>query len=193
MKILTHARIRSLLPAAFFLLICAGLASCGKVASGANASQKHSQGSQTIPVSVATVQRRDFPVYLNGLGSVKAFNTVALKSRVDGQLVQVAFREGQEVRKGDLLAVIDPRPYAGPGNGLRTPSPAGYHHCGRINGQPGADAVHHPGGLPLHGSGATVGQAHAWPSGTTVGPGARRGIRLNAYCSSNSVNAPVSP
>ena len=108
MKILTHARIRSLLPAAFFLLICAGLASCGKVASGANASQKHSQGSQTIPVSVATVQRRDFPVYLNGLGSVKAFNTVALKSRVDGQLVQVAFREGQEVRKGDLLAVIDP-------------------------------------------------------------------------------------
>ncbi|HKT69960.1 MAG TPA: efflux RND transporter periplasmic adaptor subunit, partial [Terriglobales bacterium] len=102
---------RSLLPAALFLLICAGLASCGKVASGANASQKHFQGSQTIPVSVATVQRQDFPVYLTGLGSVTAFNTVALKSRVDGQLVQVAFREGQEVRKGDLLAVIDPRPY----------------------------------------------------------------------------------
>ena len=111
MKLLTHARIRSLLPAALFLLICAGLASCGKVASGANASQKHFQASQIIPVSVATVQRRDFPVYLTGLGSVTAFNTVALKSRVDGQLVQVAFREGQEVRKGDLLAVIDPRPY----------------------------------------------------------------------------------
>ncbi|HYL94497.1 MAG TPA: MdtA/MuxA family multidrug efflux RND transporter periplasmic adaptor subunit [Terriglobales bacterium] len=111
MKILTHARIRSLLPAALFLLICAGLASCGKAASGANASQKHFQGSQTIPVSVATVERRDFPVYLTGLGSVTAFNTVALKSRVDGQLVQVAFREGREVRKGDLLAVIDPRPY----------------------------------------------------------------------------------
>ncbi|HKW27643.1 MAG TPA: MdtA/MuxA family multidrug efflux RND transporter periplasmic adaptor subunit [Terriglobales bacterium] len=111
MKLLTHARIRSLLPAALFLLICAGLASCGKVASGANASQKHFQGAQPIPVSVATVQRRDFPVYLTGLGSVTAFNTVALKSRVDGQLVQVAFREGREVRKGDLLAVIDPRPY----------------------------------------------------------------------------------
>jgi multidrug efflux system membrane fusion protein len=111
LKFLTHARIRSLFPAVPFLLICAGLASCGKVASGANASQKHFQGSQTIPVSVATVQRRDFPVYLTGLGSVTAFNTVALKSRVDGQLVQVAFHEGQEVRKGDLLAVIDPRPY----------------------------------------------------------------------------------
>ena len=110
MKFLTHVRTRSLALAALSLLICAGLASCGKVASGANA-QKYFQGSQTIPVSVATVQSRDFPVYLTGLGSVTAFNTVALKSRVDGQLVQVAFREGQEVRKGDLLAVIDPRPY----------------------------------------------------------------------------------
>ncbi len=110
MKFLAHARVCTLAFAAFSLLLCAGLASCGKVASGANA-QKHSQGSQTIPVSVATVQRRDFPVYLTGLGSVTAFNTVSVKSRVDGQLVQVAFREGQEVRKGDLLAVIDPRPY----------------------------------------------------------------------------------
>jgi membrane fusion protein, multidrug efflux system len=97
--------------AALSLLIGASLASCGKAASGANASQKHFQSSQTIPVSVATVERRDFPVYLTGLGSVTAFNTVALKSRVDGQLVQVAFREGQEVRRGDLLAIIDPRPY----------------------------------------------------------------------------------
>ncbi len=64
-----------------------------------------------MPVSVATVQRRNLPVYLTGLGSVTAFNTVAVKSRVDGQLVQVDFREGQEVRKGGLLAVIDPRPY----------------------------------------------------------------------------------
>lgn len=93
------------------LLACAGLLNCGKVASRASASQKHFQGSQTVPVSVATVERRDLPVYLIGLGSVTAFNTVAVKSRVDGQLVQVAFREGQEVRKGDLLAVIDTRPY----------------------------------------------------------------------------------
>ena len=103
--------IRSLVALVLSALICAGLTGCGKVASSASASQKHFQGTQTIPVSVATVQRRDLPVYLTGLGSVTAFNTVAVKSRVDGQLVQVAFREGQEVRKGDLLAVIDPRPY----------------------------------------------------------------------------------
>ncbi|HEV2116217.1 MAG TPA: MdtA/MuxA family multidrug efflux RND transporter periplasmic adaptor subunit [Terriglobales bacterium] len=103
--------IRSLAALVLSAFICAGLTSCGKVASSASASHKHFQGAQTIPVSVATVEHRDLPVYLTGLGSVTAFNTVAVKSRVDGQLVQVAFREGQEVRKGDLLAVIDPRPY----------------------------------------------------------------------------------
>ena len=64
-----------------------------------------------IPVAVATAEVRDLPVLLNGLGSVEAFNTVAVKTRIDGQLVQVNFKEGQEVKKGDLLAVIDPRPY----------------------------------------------------------------------------------
>jgi multidrug efflux system membrane fusion protein len=64
-----------------------------------------------VPVGVATAQRRDVPVYLKGLGSVTASNTVSVKSRVDGQLSQVNFKEGQNVRKGDLLAVIDPRPF----------------------------------------------------------------------------------
>ena len=65
----------------------------------------------SIPVAVATAEVRDLPVLLNGLGSVEAFNTVAVKTRIDGQLVQVNFKEGQEVKQGDLLAVIDPRPY----------------------------------------------------------------------------------
>lgn len=65
----------------------------------------------TIPVAVANAEVKDLPVLLNGLGSVEAFNTVAVKSRIDGQLVQVNFREGQEVKQGELLAVIDPRPY----------------------------------------------------------------------------------
>jgi multidrug efflux system membrane fusion protein len=68
-------------------------------------------GPQAISVAVAKAEVRDLPVFLNGLGSVDAFNTVVVKSRIDGQIVQIAFREGQEVNKGDLLAVIDPRPY----------------------------------------------------------------------------------
>ena len=68
-------------------------------------------GNLPVPVVTASVVERDIPVYLEGLGSVIAFNTVTVKSRVDGQLVKVAFREGQEVREGDLLAQVDPRPF----------------------------------------------------------------------------------
>ena len=66
---------------------------------------------QVVPVSVATAERRDIPYYLTGLGSVTAYYTVSVKSRVDGELMQANFKEGQNVQKGDLLAVIDPRPY----------------------------------------------------------------------------------
>jgi membrane fusion protein, multidrug efflux system len=66
---------------------------------------------RAVPVSVTPAVQQDMPVYLTGLGSVTALNTVSVKSRVDGQLVQVNFREGQQVNKGDLLLLIDPRPY----------------------------------------------------------------------------------
>jgi multidrug efflux system membrane fusion protein len=64
-----------------------------------------------IPVSVATAERRDVPIYLTGLGTVQAFNTVTVKTRVDGEVIKVAFTEGQDVKAGDLLAQIDPRPF----------------------------------------------------------------------------------
>jgi multidrug efflux system membrane fusion protein len=62
-------------------------------------------------VLVAAARIGDMSLYLNGLGTVTAFNTVTIRSRVDGQLVRVAFREGQSVQAGDLLAEIDPRPF----------------------------------------------------------------------------------
>jgi multidrug efflux system membrane fusion protein len=68
-------------------------------------------GGFTVPVVVASAVRGDLPVYFNGLGTVTAFNTVTIRSRVDGQLVNVAFKEGQFVHQGDLLAEIDPRPF----------------------------------------------------------------------------------
>ena len=64
-----------------------------------------------IPVEAVAARSGDLPVYLEGLGTVTAFNTVTVKSRVDGQLTQVGFKEGQFVNKGDLLGVVDPRPY----------------------------------------------------------------------------------
>src|ERR1700761_736486 len=64
-----------------------------------------------IRVNAATVEKSDFPVYLTSLGTVQAFNTVLVRSRVDGQIDKIAFKEGQLVKQGDLLAEIDPRPY----------------------------------------------------------------------------------
>ncbi|HEX7621949.1 MAG TPA: efflux RND transporter periplasmic adaptor subunit [Anaeromyxobacteraceae bacterium] len=64
-----------------------------------------------VPVAVAVAARRDVPVFLEGLGSVVAFQTVTVKSQVDGRLDKVLFREGQAVRRGDVLAQIDARPF----------------------------------------------------------------------------------
>jgi multidrug efflux system membrane fusion protein len=64
-----------------------------------------------VPAVLGTVEARNFPRYLDGLGTVQAFNTVTIRSRVDGQLKKIAFQEGQEVRAGDVLAQIDPDPY----------------------------------------------------------------------------------
>jgi multidrug efflux system membrane fusion protein len=75
----------------------------------ANTAQKSARA--VVRVTVAAVQKADFPVYLTGLGTVQGFNTVLVRTRVDGQIDKIAFKEGQLVNQGDLLAEIDPRPY----------------------------------------------------------------------------------
>jgi membrane fusion protein, multidrug efflux system len=64
-----------------------------------------------IPVTIASVEKADFPVLLTGLGTVQGFNTVVVRTRVDGQIDKIAFKEGDLVQRGDLLAQIDPRPF----------------------------------------------------------------------------------
>ena len=103
---------RGVVGIAIAILLSAVLAGCGHQGNGGSSKSARAGGPPpAVPVGVATVRQRDFPVYLTGLGSVQAFNTVSLKSRVDGQIMQVNFREGQDVRKGDLLIVIDERPF----------------------------------------------------------------------------------
>ena len=79
-------------------------------AKSANA-QKAGNRPAAIRVSVSPVEKADFPVYLTGLGTVQGFNTVQVRTRVDGQIDKIAFQEGQLVKEGDLLAEIDPRPF----------------------------------------------------------------------------------
>jgi len=83
----------------------------GPAAGGKGGRQGQGGPGQPVPVVVATAQRGDLPVYFNGLGTVTAFNTVTVRSRVDGQIVKINFTEGQLVHQGDALVEIDPRPY----------------------------------------------------------------------------------
>jgi len=76
----------------------------------ANGAQK-STARAAVAVTTAPALKADFPVYLTGLGTVQGFNTVQVRTRVDGQIDKVAFKEGQIVDQGDLLVEIDPRPY----------------------------------------------------------------------------------
>ena len=68
-------------------------------------------GAPPVPVTVTTVLRKDVPILLRNIGTVQAFQTVLMRARIDGTLDQLFFEEGQEVKRGDKLALIDPRPY----------------------------------------------------------------------------------
>jgi len=84
------------------------------IAFGANKPQTAASAAVTGPralVSAASTKREDYPVYIDGLGQVQAFNTVTVRTRVDGEVQKIAFDEGQRVKAGDLIAQIDPRPF----------------------------------------------------------------------------------
>jgi membrane fusion protein, multidrug efflux system len=106
-KWMTRTRVVMFGAALVALALCAWILSPQRSRSVAAA---HS-GPEAIAIDAAPATRRDVPVYLVGLGTVQAFYTVKVNSRVDGELEKVGFVEGQDVKRGDLLAQIDPRPY----------------------------------------------------------------------------------
>ena len=97
--------------AAVALLAVAGVARFVYAHFETRAAAETRPASPPVPVTAEKAAAKDMPVYVRGLGSVQAYNMVTVRSRVDGQIVKVAFTEGQEVKAGDLLFEIDPRPY----------------------------------------------------------------------------------
>jgi membrane fusion protein, multidrug efflux system len=104
---------RSYVAAGTVLLVVAALALIWheRNVSVAAAKSQAQAGPAAVPVLVATAEAKDVPVILRGLGTVQAFNNAPLKSQVGGAVTQINFKEGQDVRKGDLLIQLDPRPY----------------------------------------------------------------------------------
>jgi multidrug efflux system membrane fusion protein len=101
-----HMGLRTIV-VAFLLASLCFLWSCA----GNRATAKTEQNKDAMPVTVATVVQKDVPVEVRAIGNVEAYSTVSVKSLVNGELVNVYFQEGQEVKKGDLLFKIDPRPF----------------------------------------------------------------------------------
>jgi len=104
-------RLKRILP--LVVVICLALAGWAwwQFSAGAGGKRKDAKQVRAMPVAVAEATVQDVEVFLTGLGTVTPLNSVTVKSRVDGQLMQVLFREGQMVKAGQLLLVIDPRPF----------------------------------------------------------------------------------
>ena len=113
-----HSSVGSWVRKILLLLVLLGAAGLGYWKYKANQKDQDATAAKTaaaanraIPVSTVPVVARTMPIYLTALGTVTAYNTVTVKSRVDGQLLSVNVREGQQVKQGQTLAMIDPRPY----------------------------------------------------------------------------------
>jgi multidrug efflux system membrane fusion protein len=85
--------------------------SVGPETRSAGAPARGGLGSLPVPIIPGKVEVKAVPIFLDGLGTVQAFNTVTVRSRIDGQVIKIAFTEGQDVHTGDLLAQIDPAPF----------------------------------------------------------------------------------
>jgi multidrug efflux system membrane fusion protein len=113
LDVMARARSRRWVMAVLCLLVIAGIGYAiwfWPAGSGGQAARNRN-ANQPIPVLVATAEQQDAPIFLEALGTVQAFNTVTVKPMVDGPLNAVNFTEGQTVKKGDVLAQIDPRTY----------------------------------------------------------------------------------
>ncbi len=94
------------------IIALAAIAVIGWLSPGIGVLQATAQtAGPVVPVTAGTVATEDVPVFLHGIGTAQAYNMVSIKSRVDGQIVKIDFKEGQEVKEGDPLLLIDPRPY----------------------------------------------------------------------------------
>jgi multidrug efflux system membrane fusion protein len=100
-------RKKTIIPAVVLIIAVAG----GVIAFMPGSKSKPSSAVPPVPITAGMAEVKDVPVYLTGLGTVQAFNTVTVNTRVDGQLDKVNFTEGQDVKAGDVLAQIDPRPF----------------------------------------------------------------------------------
>jgi membrane fusion protein, multidrug efflux system len=111
--VVTRPRTRRWLMAVLCALVLAGIgyAIWFWPAESTKQAARNRNASEPIPVLVAPAERKDVPIFLDALGTVQAFNMVTVKPMVDGPLISVNFVEGQDVKKGDLLAQIDPRTY----------------------------------------------------------------------------------
>src|ERR1700680_2274286 len=97
--------------AVLLTVVLAGGTGFALVAESASKSSAAPPEPPPVPIVAGVVAQHDVPIYLTGVGTVVAYNTVVVRSQIQGQLVSVDFTEGQTVHAGDLLAQIDPRPY----------------------------------------------------------------------------------
>src|SRR6267142_2233953 len=97
-------------PVLLALVAAAGLCGCSPKSTTAD---KQARANAAVPVVVAQAEAKDVPVELRNIGNVEAYSTVNVRSQITGQIMKVHFQEGQEVKAGDLLITIDPRPAEG--------------------------------------------------------------------------------